>query len=292
MSDGSRFPVSLLAQSKADRLAYFKSYTIAHPALKKLDERLRRIIEEPGDAGLIFVYGPTGVGKSTLMDRVVVRLGVEGAPESGSTTLPVLKMDALKSLANRSGTLLVLIGTYELLNFQRLSGQLSRRSLGLHFPRYGTRSEELKMFQSIVYGFQRQMPVMKEPELLKNWEYVYLRSLGCVGILKPWLVRALKESYENGEKTVTAKTLENCALSVVECEQIAAEMIAGEERLNEKAAGDPQRLSRMLGLSERVKDEKMSIEPSVMEKVEEVVALKPELRRRVGQPKPKRNDVP
>ncbi|SRR6266540_3978177 len=387
MSDGSRFPVSLLAQSKADRLAYFKSYTIAHPALKKLDERLRRIIEEPGDAGLIFVYGPTGVGKSTLMDRVVVRLGVEGAPESGSTTLPVLKleasapeqgnfhwgqfyrqalieletpfvrekmeysdgpvyfdragnlligkrhpvqelretvekalryrrpkaflideaqhlakmassrklqdqMDALKSLANRSGTLLVLIGTYELLNFQRLSGQLSRRSLGLHFPRYGTRSEELKMFQSIVYGFQRQMPVMKEPELLKNWEYVYLRSLGCVGILKPWLVRALKESYENGEKTVTAKTLENCALSVVECEQIAAEMIAGEERLNEKAAGDPQRLSRMLGLSERVKDEKMSIEPSVMEKVEEVVALKPELRRRVGQRKPKRNDVP
>ncbi len=69
-------------------------------------------------------------------------------------------------------------------------------------------------------------------------------------------------------------------------------MIAGEERLNEKAAGDPQRLSRMLGLSERVKDEKMSIEPSVMEKVEEVVALKPELRRRVGQRKPKRNDVP
>jgi hypothetical protein len=154
------------------------------------------------------------------------------------------------------------------------------------------RSEELKTFQSIVYGFQRQMHVMKEPELLKNWEYIYLRSLGCVGILKPWLVRALKESYENGEKTVTAKTLESCALSIVECEQIAAEMIAGEERLKEKAAGDPQRLSRILGLSERVKDEKMSIEPPVMEKAEEVVALKPELRRRVGQRKPKRNDVP
>jgi hypothetical protein len=136
------------------------------------------------------------------------------------------------------------------------------------------------------------MPVMKEPELLKNWEYVYLRSLGCVGILKPWLVRALKESYENGEKTVTARTLESCALSVVECERIAAEMIAGEERLKEKDAGDSQRLSRMLGLSERVKDENISIEPRVMKKAEEVVALKPELRRRVGQRKPKRNDVP
>ena len=51
-------------------------------------------------------------------------------------------------------------------------------------------------------------------------------------------------------------------------------------------------MSRMLGLSERVKDEKMSIEPPVMEKAEEVIALKPELKRRVGQRKPKRNDVP
>jgi DNA polymerase III delta prime subunit len=94
MSDGSRFPVNLLTQSKADRLAYFKSYTIAHPALKKLDARLKRIIEEPGDAGLIFVYGPTGVGKSTLMDRVAARLEVEDAPGSGRATLPVLKLEA------------------------------------------------------------------------------------------------------------------------------------------------------------------------------------------------------
>jgi hypothetical protein len=202
------------------------------------------------------------------------------------------QMDALKSLSNRSGTLLVLIGTYELLNFHRLSGQLSRRSLGLHFPRYGTSSVDLKAFQSVVYGFQRQMPVMKEPELLKNWEYVYLRSLGCVGILKPWLVRALNESYENGEKTVTAKTLESCALSVAECEQMAAEMIAGEERLKEKAVGDRQRLSRMLGLSERVKGERASIEPPVIKEPEEVVEQKPRLKRRVGQRKPKRNDVP
>jgi predicted ATPase len=94
MSDGSRFPVNLLTQSKADRLAYFKSYTIAHPALKKLDARLKRIIEEPGDAGLIFVYGPTGVGKSTLMDRVAARLEVEDAPGSGRATLPVLELEA------------------------------------------------------------------------------------------------------------------------------------------------------------------------------------------------------
>jgi hypothetical protein len=202
------------------------------------------------------------------------------------------QLDALKSLSNRSGTLLVLIGTYELLRFDQLSGQLSRRSLGLHFPRYGTGSVDLKAFQSVVYGFQRQMPVMKEPELLKNWEYVYLRTLGCVGILKPWLVRALSESYEKGDKTVTAKTLESSALSVAQCEQLAAEMIAGEERLKEKAAGDQRRLSRMLGLSERVKAEKASVEPPEMKKAEEVLELKPKLKRRVGQRKPRRNEVP
>src|SRR5882672_1853380 len=59
-------------------------------------------------------------------------------------------------------------------------------------------------------------------------------------------------------------------------------MIAGEERLKEKAAGDPQRLSRMLGLSERVKAERASVELPEMKKAEEVLELKPGLKRRVG----------
>ena len=387
MSDPPRFPVSLLTQSKADRLSYFKRYTIAHPLLKRVDERLNRAIKGEAGAKLIFVYGPTGVGKSTLMERVVARLSQESLPETESHRLPVLKleaaapeygnfhwghffrqalieletpflkermeysdspvyfdragnlkigsrppvqelrdavekalryrrpkaliideaqhlakissgrklldqMDALKSLANRSNTLLVLIGTYELLNFHQLSGQLSRRSIELHFPRYGTNSGDLKAFQSIVYGFQRQMPVVKEPELLRHWEDLYLRSMGCVGILKDWLVRALNESYENGEKTVTQKTIRGCALSVYQCEQIAAEMIAGEERLTENPERDDRRLSQMPGLAGRVKGDQASPSMNTANQLEKAPELKPPLKRQVGRRKPKRDEVP
>ena len=106
------------------------------------------------------------------------------------------------------------------------------------------------------------------------------------------MVRALNESYENGEKTVTHKTIESCALSVYQCEQIAAEMIAGEERLKEKPGGDSQRLSQMLGLAEREKGDKASVSTGTTNKSEKVAGLKPQLKRRVGQRKPKRDEVP
>jgi len=75
------------------------------------------------------------------------------------------QMDVLKSLANQTGSLLVLVGTYEILTFQDLSGQLSRRSVSIHFPQYGSGEENQKAFQSVLYGFQRRLPVMEEPDL-------------------------------------------------------------------------------------------------------------------------------
>ena len=50
------------------------------------------------------------------------------------------QLDVIKSIASRTQTVQVLIGTYELLAFRNLSGQLSRRSVDLHFLRY--RAEE------------------------------------------------------------------------------------------------------------------------------------------------------
>jgi DNA replication protein DnaC len=215
-----RLPAALPA---SEQLAEFKRYSIAHRILKEADNSLWQRIQEPGGASLIFVYGPTGVGKTTLRQHITSRLieGAEGAPESEAHQLPALaleaaapesgnfhwghffrqalgeleapflkdkveyaantayfdragnyvinlrataqdlrlsveqslryrrpraviideaqhltkissgrrlqeQMDVLKSLANQTGSLLVLIGTYELLTFQGLSGQLSR----------------------------------------------------------------------------------------------------------------------------------------------------------------------
>ncbi|HEU0139738.1 MAG TPA: ATP-binding protein [Bryobacteraceae bacterium] len=64
------FPRELLDQSPEARLGYFKSFTIAHPLLKEADAALKQAIQEPAGWSLIFVYGPTGVGKTTLRRRV------------------------------------------------------------------------------------------------------------------------------------------------------------------------------------------------------------------------------
>ena len=64
------FPPDLLEQSPEARLDYFKSFTIAHPLLREADAALKQAIQEPTGWSLIFVYGPTGVGKTTLRRRV------------------------------------------------------------------------------------------------------------------------------------------------------------------------------------------------------------------------------
>ena len=63
------FPQELLAKSTAKRLAYFKACTIAHPRLQAADQALRNAIEEPAGELLVFLYGPTGVGKTTVLGR-------------------------------------------------------------------------------------------------------------------------------------------------------------------------------------------------------------------------------
>ena len=100
---------------------------------------------------------------------------------------------------------MVLIGTYELQSLRNLSGQLSRRSRHLHFSRYGTSGEDLKVFRSIIYNLQLHLPVARTPNLIKHWEYLYARSIGCTGILKDWLVRCLAAAIADKSQTITLK---------------------------------------------------------------------------------------
>jgi hypothetical protein len=157
------------------------------------------------------------------------------------------QMDCLKFLAQQSQTLMVLIGTYELQSLRNLSGQLSRRSLHLHFPRYGTGAEELKAFRSIIYNLQLHLPLVKPPNLIKHWEYLYTRSLGCTGILKDWLLRTLAATLAENSQTISLKQLQKYALSASQCEQIAMEVIEGERYFADEDESS-RRLMGLLGL--------------------------------------------
>ncbi|MFB2893295.1 ATP-binding protein [Aerosakkonemataceae cyanobacterium BLCC-F50] len=345
MTKSTGFPIELLKEPIGERLAYFENFTVAHPRLKEVYETLMRTIAEPAGASFIFVYGPSGIGKTTLRIRVERKLtelalpklesdrgyvpvvGVEAvAPESRNfnwkdyytralialeeplidhkvnygvrgiyrdifgkinvepkVVAPALRralenalsyrkpdvffideaqhfgkmasgyklqdqLDCLKSVANTTGILHCLLGTYELLTFRNLSGQLSRRSVDIHFRRYcADVPEDVQAFKSILLTFQQQMPLIETPDLVVHWEYFYERTLGCVGILKNWLTRALKDVLDREAATVNLKDLQKRAWSVAQCQRMFKEIQEGERQLSETET-DVQNLRSALGL--------------------------------------------
>jgi energy-coupling factor transporter ATP-binding protein EcfA2 len=346
------FPRQLLAQPSDAKLKYFRDFTVAHPRLVEANDRLTAAIRDSAPNSIIFVLGPTGVGKTTLRRRIEQVLqeelraeletdrgrlpvvSVEAvAPESGnfswrdhfrrllllmdeplvdfkriprdaggeerrgprflpgsravgaeyryaleqalSFRRPVAvlideaqhlakmasgrrlldQLDVIKSIANRTQTIHVLFGTYDLLAFRNLSGQLSRRSVDVHFPRYhADRVEDRRVFLNVVRSFERQMPLAEPPNLAKDWEYLYERTIGCVGVLKEWLVMALSAVLRQGKGALAVRDLENHALSLSQCEKILAESTEGELPLAEGETSRA-RLHVRLGLEAPVSHE-------------------------------------
>ena len=197
------------------------------------------------------------------------------------------QLDVIKSIANRTQTPHVLFGTYELLAFRNLSGQLSRRSVDLHFPRYRVESDEdIQIFKNVLLTFQGQFPAAEPPDLIQLWEFLYERSLGCVGVLKDWLMRGAVASLKSGENTMTRHHLEKTALSVSQCEKILAESREGEARLTES---EDSRVHFRMSLGLRPAMTSCDKQPAAIN--EELPEPKKTKRVRVGQRRQRRDAV-
>ena len=158
------------------------------------------------------------------------------------------QLDVVKSIANQTKTVHVLLGTYDLLAFRNLNGQLSRRSIDVHLARYHAEdSDDRQTFINVVRSFEKELPFEDRPDLVRDWEFLYERSLGCIGVLKEWLVRAATVAARKGGR-LTRANLEAQALSIAQCEQMHAETADGELKLNESSQA-VVRLRGRLGLS-------------------------------------------
>ena len=190
------------------------------------------------------------------------------------------QLDVIKSIASRTQTIHVLMGTYELLAFRNLSGQLSRRSVDLHFSRYRAESgDDLQIFRNVVFTFQSQMPSDPDFDLMGVWDFLYERSLGCVGVLKDWLMRSWITAHRSTGK-LDRRTLERTALSVSQCEKILAEAREGETRLIENDEST-SRLRSLLGIHD----------PTPIVRDLTTTPLKAAISHRPGQRNPKRDQI-
>jgi len=372
------------------RLDQFKAFAARHPRLDQVEHEVLHAIWEPAGFAYLLVYGPSGVGKSTMIHHIVQRLNTsEGGvgqrpllmlevrppdgelfhrtdyyrtalrrlgqtsferrmmvdlstehawekkggrratsryhddPElryaledtlrtqhvravvldeaqhlmQGSQAATALdQLDWIKSMTNVTGVLHILLGTYSLVHFCNLNGQTARRGLEIHFPRYQFRAEsDCQAFRNVLLTLLAQVPLAVErATVLQHWQYVYARSLGCVGVLKEWLVRATALALREGSDALTLAHLERRALSDAKCARMAADIQEGEQALHYSET-HRQRLLALLGMSEIPSlsgDMATPMPPAEMAPAVSRVAP-PHLpaRPRVGQRRPQRDPV-
>jgi len=146
------------------------------------------------------------------------------------------QLEVLKSMANMCGVHLILSGPYTLLSSMRLSGQLARRITTVHFPRYKMSAEGLGAFRDVLCGIIAEMQPWTfdvDLESITEVEYFCKRALGCIGILRPWLLRAVRKSAGAGTWHVTKECLDQTALGSINLRIILDEIEEGENLLVE-----------------------------------------------------------
>ncbi len=155
------------------------------------------------------------------------------------------QLNHLKNFENTTGVSHILVGTYEMRPFRKVNPQLALQSIDVHFPRYDMRSEnDCLIFKSILWALQRQLPVEEEPLLAEShWEFLYARSIGCIGLLKLHLNRALNRALKEGARTVTLDHLRQTAASDVRVKLALRNALESEAEFVEAEDADEQLLA-------------------------------------------------
>lgn len=162
------------------------------------------------------------------------------------------QLEYIKSLANLTKTVIVLVGTYDLLSFRNLSGQLSRRSHDVHLPRYRIDNpEEYKIFGGVVRTFASSLPIPCEFNMTDMVEDLYVGSMGCVGTLNDWLIKAIEFAVEEGNGVLRRDDLTESMFSYDQMSKMIDEVLEGEKLLIQPENGI-EMLKARLGVSGRI----------------------------------------
>lgn len=319
------------------RLEVFQTFKIKHPHLATMDNLISESIQEHLSYQILALYGPSGVGKSTVIHRIADRARaeepnpsytpvviVQASPEdvgsearldfylqildalrgnvavrdradnlslvrnphkkstdpaewiearnaviyglevakvkavcvdeaqhlmqSNAARRPGAQLDWLKSLANRTNALYVLVGNFSLYDFCHLNGQAARRMRDEHFARYPlTQKEERDNFIGALNTLLLQVPIQVDiPEMLKHWQWFGEWSIGCVGILSDWIIETVSSLCRAGKTTLTIDDLTKHALKPDQRFRLETEARTGEFKIEQAKAKSEQELLQLL----------------------------------------------
>jgi hypothetical protein len=119
------------------------------------------------------------------------------------------QLEWLKSLSNRTNVLYMLAGPYALFGFRNTSGQLARRGRDIHFARYHVvdKEERTAFVATLKYLLERVPLDVDLDTLLSRWRWFAQGCVGCIGVLKDWLVDAVAATLARSGTSLTEEIL-------------------------------------------------------------------------------------
>src|SRR6266699_331074 len=277
------FDPSLLKQPVAVRQRYFEDECIIeHPYLEKALDEILHAICSPGKEldlkrlGLMaLVIGPTRVGKTTLIKQLQEKLSERAKKRmlSDPDFIPFAFIDlhgsgrfewigyykaVLRQL--RDPFLDLRIASLRTRDFlEAMEEALIRRKPYAVIVDEAQHLAKAAIFKSVLWALQRQLPVKQETLLVeKYWEFLYARSIGCIGFLKMHLNLALERALSEEATTVTEDHLRATAPAEDRVNKWMREALEGEEELFEKEGAD-ERLLKSLGLRDEKEAQKAAV---------------------------------
>jgi hypothetical protein len=227
--------------------------------------------------------------------RAVILDEAQHLIQSGDGKQPKDQLNWIKSMAIETGVLHVLIGTYDLLPFCNLDGQMARRGSEFHFARYHMEDEnDCQAFRNAFSSLLKQIPLQVDHDtLVQRWWYFFEGSVGCIGILKQWLVRALYRALREENPELTRAHLEKSVLPDAKWERMRADVRHGEAEF-QYADGQNSYLSDLASMPTFVPKQPDPVPPSpstLPTPNETAEQKKSKPKGRVGEPSPRRGQV-
>ncbi len=149
------------------------------------------------------------------------------------------QLDVIKGIADETGTLFLLMGTYDILDVCGYNSQLRRRGVEMYFPPYMSHNpDNISTFRNIVYNFETFFTEIEtgiDPPGIdrskKALEQVFYRCCGCIGLLKRMYYMAYRHALINGLKKISTEFLINQTISENLTADIHMDIIHGEKRM-------------------------------------------------------------